>query len=117
MQLKSSLTLLRSEPHHFFFNLQFCRWGESVPLVHIKLPNTPVAAGHVLGLYEWLGLLRCIGSVECDHMTVWDKCPAGILSACKGKGNIPTLVFEVVCSHTRKIMSVSQLFWGTINQR
>ena len=71
---------------------------------------------HVEGLYGCLGLPGCVGSVDCVHIP-WEKCPAGLLSSCKGKEGYPTLVFEVVVSHTCKILSVSSVFFSADNDK
>jgi len=84
--------------------------------MHIHLPLTEAEITHVEGLYGRLGLPGCIGSVDCVHIP-WEKCPAGLLSSCKGKEGYPTLVFEVVVSHTRKILSVSSVFFGADNDK
>jgi len=69
------LTNVAQETHCCFFHEQFCRWGERVSPVHIKMPNCPVTARHVLGLYKRRGFPGYVGSVDCVHV-VWDKCPA-----------------------------------------
>ena len=110
------LTNVAEETHRIFFHEQFCNWGERVSPTHIKMPCDAESLRHVLGLYERLGHPGCTGSIDCVHV-IWDKCPAGLKSACKGKGGFPTLAFQVVCSHTKKIMSVSVFFWGTVNDK
>ena len=80
------------------------------------MPETEAEITHVLSQYDEKGFPGCVGSVDCVHL-VWDKCPAACLSNCKGKGSFPTLAFEVVCSNRRKIMSVSQYFFGAVNDK
>ena len=81
-----------------------------------RLPRNEGKIRHVTGLYERVGLPGCVGSIDCVHL-VWDKCPAGFLSACRGKEKLPTLAFQVVASHTRKILSVSSFYAGTTNDK
>jgi hypothetical protein len=65
--------------------------------------------------YEKIGLPGCAGSADCVHL-FWDKCPAPLVSQCRGKEKFPSVVFqEVVASHTKRVMSVSQLHYGTNN--
>jgi len=71
---------------------------------------------HVAEFYRVLGLQGCAGSVDCVHVA-WDKCPASLLVDCKGKEGYPTLAFQVVVSHTRKILAVSVTFYGTWNDK
>ena len=63
-----------------------------------------------------LGLPGCLGSIDCVHL-VWNNCPVGITSQCKGKEKCPTVAFQVVVTHTRKIISKSQAFYGTVNDK
>ena len=58
----------------------------------------------------------CVGSVDCVHL-VWDKCPAGFLSQCRGKEKHATLAFQAVVSHTKKILALSQFFAGCTNDK
>jgi hypothetical protein len=44
-------------------------------------------------------------------------CPAHLQSRCKGKEKFPSVVFEVVASHTKKILSVSGIQYGTDNDK
>jgi hypothetical protein len=110
------LTAVSEETHRKFFHEQFCRWGEKAAKEHITMPESKEDLLHVLRQYEEKGFPGCVGSIDCVHL-IWDKCPAGALSSCKGKGSFPTLAFEVVCSNTRKILSVSQFFYGTTNDK
>ena len=110
------LTCVHEETHRLFFHNQFCKWGERVSTDKIRMPSTEEELRHVLGLYERVGFPGCVGSVDCVHV-VWDRCPAGVHSSCKGKDKIPTLAFQVICDHTKRITSVSQFFWGTVNDK
>ena len=105
------LTAVHECTHRKFFHENFCIWGSRAAADHIRMPETPEEIAHVMRVYEERGFPGCVGSIDCVHL-VWDKCPAGALSACKGKGSFPTLVFQVVCSNTRKILSVSKYHWG-----
>lgn len=82
----------------------------------IKLPETEEELKHVSGLYEKLGLPGCAGSADCVHL-FWDRCPANLVSQCRGKEKYPSVVFQVIAAHTKKIMSVSQIHMGCDNDR
>ena len=82
----------------------------------VRLPETEMEMRHVVGLYERIGLPGCVGSVDCVHL-VWDKCPAGYLSQCKGKEKHATLAFQAVVSHTKRILALSQFFAGATNDK
>ena len=114
--LLEELTCVDEETIHCFFHEKFCIWGVVAAEEHIKLPSDDDSLAHVMGLYAKLGLPGCVGSVDCVHV-IWDKCKAGLKSACKGKENDPTLAFEVVSSHTKRILSVSQYFFGATNDK
>lgn len=98
-----------------FFKL-FIPWLASLAPEHIKLPMTAQEIEHVTNLYRRLGIPGCVGSVDCVHV-FWDKCPANLQSRCKGKDKFPSLVFEVIASHTKKILSISSIQYGTDNDK
>lgn len=110
------LTCIDENTLRQFFHKKFCIWGADAAEEHIKLPSDEESLQHVMGLYNKLGLPGCAGSVDCVHV-IWDKCRAGLKSQCKGKEDHPTLAFEVVSSHTKRILSVSQFFWGATNDK
>ena len=70
----------------------------------------------MINFYGILGLPGCIGSIDCVHIG-WDCCPAGNRSDAAGAKGHPTLSFEVIVSHTRRILGVSRAFWGTWNDK
>ena len=110
------LTNVSEETHRVFFHNKFCAWGDRVFPQHVHQPKTEEEIKNVLALYERIGLPGCGGSVDCVHL-VWDKCMAGAASACTGKEGFPTLAFEVSSDHTKRILSCSQYFWGSINDK
>ncbi len=87
-------------------------------------------------VYEKLGLPGCIGSMDCTHI-LWHRCPKVIRNNCTGKCIVfniifsfltiilfnigkeskPTLAFQVVVSHSKKFMHVSEHFYGTMNDK
>ena len=58
-----------------------------------------------------MGFPGCVGSIDCTHIA-WDMCPTTLNPLCKGKEGYPTLVFEVVVDHTRKIRACTRSFYG-----
>ena len=114
--LVEEATNVSEETHRVFFHTQFCVWGDRVSKEWIKMPTEEEELRKIMYVYEKKGLPGCAGSIDCVHL-IWDKCPAGLHSVCKGKGKFPTLAFQAIVSHTRKVLSVSQYFWGTINDR
>jgi hypothetical protein len=98
-----------------FFH-RFCRifvanfWDDFV-----KKPDVATLDA-ILEVYARLGLPGCIGSIDCVHLR-WDMCPVSWTNICQGKEGYPSLVFEICCSHNRKILSCTNYFWGTINDK
>lgn len=66
----------------------------------------------VLDTYARLGFPGAVGSVDCTHI-FWDKCPVALSNLCKGKEKFPSLSFEVVVDHDRRIHSCTDGFVGT----
>ncbi len=110
------LTNISQESHRVFFH-QFCKsWGAAKATNMIKLPTNAEELVHITGLYELLGLPGCVGSIDCVHV-VWDCCRASLLSSCRGKEKVPTLVFQVVVSPTKKILAVQGYYYGCLNDK
>jgi hypothetical protein len=67
-------------------------------------------------VYNQLGLPGAIGSVDCTHLH-WRMCPTELYNFCKGKYDFATVAFQVCVNHNRKIMSVSDMFYGAQNDK
>jgi hypothetical protein len=103
--------------HHFFY--EFALWIAAQSSEYIVLPRTADELAHVMDLwYIIVGLPGCADSADCVHHVFWDACPAPLQSSrSKGMEKYPTLVFEVVVSHTKKILLVSGVQCGTDNDK
>ncbi len=67
---------------------------------------------HSMHIYERLGLPGCVGSIDGTKIR-WDKCPKEMRNACIGKEKEPTLGFQCVVNHMRKIYHISNYFVGS----
>lgn len=67
-------------------------------------------------IYNKLGLPGAVGSMDCTHIS-WEKCPNNISNICYGKEKKTTLAFEVIVDHSKYIVSVSQAFFGSTNDK
>ncbi len=76
---------------------------------YIHFPRTEAELLKVTTVYEKLGFPGCVGSVDCT--------PVGLSNMCKCKEGKPTLVYEVVVDHSRKILSTTRHFYGTRNDK
>ena len=47
----------------------------------------------------------------------WSNCPAGDYNCCKGKEGYPTLAFEAITDHNRRIMGILSVQFGTRNDK
>jgi hypothetical protein len=61
-----------------------------------------------------MGFPGCVGSMDVTHI-YWDKCPNYLRFLCKGKEGKPTLAFQTVCDHSRRIHHLSAPFFGATN--
>lgn len=106
-----------SVPHLHSFFVEFIPWFYN-HFVHdqIKFPDTHEAVATVESQYARLGVPGCVGSVDCVHIG-WDMCPAGVNADCNGKEGFPTLAFQVIASHSRKILAVTPSFFGSWNDK
>jgi hypothetical protein len=59
-----------------------------------------------------VGYTGCLGSIDCVHVP-WRKCTSMLQTQCKNKQKgCPTVVFEVVVSHTTRVLHVSCMCGG-----
>lgn len=65
--------------------------------------------------YIRLGLPGCIGSLDATF-TPWDRCPAHLHNLCDGDKGVG-LLFNVIVSHEKEVLSVSSGFYSTINDK
>ena len=68
----------------------------------------------IVRTYTKLGLPGCVGSMDCTHIH-WMKCPKENTIECTGKEQFPTLSFQCVVDHSRRILYCSNYFYGKNN--
>jgi hypothetical protein len=79
----------------------------------IYLPKDEAEVRECMAPYEAAGFPGCWGSADCTHVA-WDRCPAGMRHMYKrGDKETPTVVWNVICNNSRRVMSVSRAFAGT----
>src|SRR6056300_934652 len=110
------LSEISPQKHQSFFH-EFVGWFSDPEKCdfakqYLKMPETPNEIEHVTKLYEKKGIPGTCGSVDCVHIP-WDMCPAGYRADCKGKEGYCSVVFQTICSHTKKILGVSGPYFGT----
>ena len=99
----------------FFHN--FCEFFASRYYdIFIHPPTTPDEIDGVTSIYRRLGFPGAIGSVDCVHVR-WDKCPFSLRSTCTGKEGYPTLAYEAVVDHHKRIRSVTKSHYGSRNDK
>ncbi len=105
-----------SVPHNCSF-IMFIAWFYSFySFDWIRFSSSNQDVSHIESQYAKLGIQGCIGAIDCVHIG-WDMCPAGVNADCVGKEGRPTLAFEIIVSHTRQIIAVTQSFFGTWNDK
>jgi hypothetical protein len=62
----------------------------------------------------YMGLPGCVGSMDVTHVQ-WGGCPSNLRHHCIGRYRYPTLGFNFICSHNRRIQYVSRAFYGATN--
>ena len=61
-----------------------------------------------------MGFPGCVGSMDVTHLH-WGNCPADLRHHCIGRYGYPTLGFNFICSHNRRIQHISKPFYGATN--
>ena len=64
--------------------------------------------------YRYMGFPGCVGSMDVTHLH-WGACPKGLRHHCIGRYGHPTVAFNFVCAHTRRIHHISTPFYGATN--
>jgi Plant transposon protein len=68
----------------------------------------------VMDIYSKLGLPGCIGSIDATHLK-WAMCPKSLSNICNGKEAFPTIAYQAVVDHSRKILHITQGMYGSTN--
>jgi hypothetical protein len=82
----------------------------------IKFPQTPDDVRYCMETYARENLPGCMGSIDCVHVP-WPKAIASLRSWYVGKEGVPTIAFQVIVDHSRRILSVSQPHPGSLNDK
>jgi hypothetical protein len=78
---------------------------------------TPTYLPNYLNTHTYrLGLPGCVGSMDCTHVG-WHKCPKEWTNIMTGASGKPTLSFQVLVDHNRKVTHCSKWFYGTWNNK
>jgi hypothetical protein len=99
-----------------FFLGKFLGWMEEMKDEYIHLPQTDEEINHGERLFCACVHPGTIGSIGCVHVG-WHKCRYTIKVQCTNNGDgdskgKPSLVFQVVVSHTTLMQSLSRMHWG-----
>ena len=97
-----------------FFKLFNSLFRKHFQAEYIKVP----AGEHLLRImktYIRLGLPGCIGSIDATFIP-WDRCPSHLRNLCDGDKGVG-LLFNVIVSHEKEVLSVSNGFYSTINDK
>lgn len=84
--------------------------------LHIKFPSNIAEIRACVATYAEENLPGCLGSIDCVHVP-WPKALASQRSWFVGKEGIPTVAFQVIVNHKRKILSVSRPHPGSHNDK
>lgn len=69
---------------------------------------------NVMEIYSKLGLPGCVGSIDATHLK-WSMCPRTLTNICTGKESFPSIAYQVVVDHSRRILHISQGMYGSLN--
>ena len=85
------------------------KWVNFPPLGSKDLKN-------IMETYRYLSFTGCVGSLDATHVK-WEKCPKEFKWRCHGKEGEPTVAFQCVCSHTRRVLYMSKAHCGAENDK
>jgi hypothetical protein len=67
-------------------------------------------------VYDRLGLTGAVGSIDCTHVH-WERVPHELKPLYVGKEGFPTIVYEMIVNHNRKILYTTRGFPGSFNDK
>ena len=70
----------------------------------------------VMAVYSKMGMDGAASSTDCTHV-VLGKCPVELTNSCTGKIKKPSLSYEASVDHRRFCQSISNGFYGTVNDK
>lgn len=105
-----------SAESHRRFNTQWWTNMVSIRSEYIGMPETENDLATVAADFDKNGLPGCCGSMDVVHRG-WDKCPSEMTPLFKGKEGFPTVAFQVIVSHRKKILHVSMGYPGARNDK
>ena len=68
----------------------------------------------VMDIYSKLGFPVCVGSIDASHLN-WVMRPKSLSNFCTGKESFPSIAYQVVVDHSRKILHISRGMYGPPN--
>lgn len=99
-----------------FFNVFILHWSTIKFSEFVRLPRNADELAADEATYAVGGLNGCIGSADCCHVA-WDRCNAHLQTLAKGKEHFPTISFQLVVNHRRRILHSSDGFLGATNDK
>ena len=81
--------------------------------VHVYVPEGE-EMDQVIADYTKMGFPGCVGSIDVTHL-MWKQYPSALRHVCTGRYHCPSVAFQMVCAHTRRIHHVSRPFYGATN--
>jgi len=80
----------------------------------IYIPEGGRELSSICNAYQKLGFPGCFGSMDCTHVRWWN-CPGDTQNASIGKDGHPSLAFQVLVDHGRRILHCSKAYLGRLN--
>lgn len=99
-----------------FYHVFWKRFVDELYDTVIVAATTLEVAEKAMATYASMGFPGAIGSVDCTHVS-WAKCPAAHRSVYSGKEKHPTISFQVICDHERRIQHVHPGAPGSRNDK
>ncbi len=98
-----------------FFKLFLVNYSKVFYKKYVYIPDE-LGLNEVEKVYRYIGLPGCVGSMDVTHVQWGAWCPSNLRHHCIiGRYGYPTLGFNFICSHNRRIQYVSRAFYGATN--
>ena len=115
MDTMEELTGIKRSTIHTIFTKFIVNFTGAFFDKYVNLPEGEELT-RIMNAYKMMGFNGAFGSVDCTHV-YWNKCPKGWANYCSGKEKRPTLAFLAVVDHDKRVLWVSDAFFGAANDK
>ena len=105
---------ISAETNRVFFHRFTAAVVEFLMPEYIRAPTDIEEISSIVAEYARRGFPGAIGSIDCTHIP-WARVPAEQATRYIGKEGFPTISYEVVCTHSTRVLGITRGHAGALN--